>query len=367
MVPRSSIDNDSLSKREQLRASAWSQRFNMKSRALFMAPMTTWSSNPDLTVSADELRYYKRRAANVDYVITGCTFALRRQQGFTRQFYAGSDDYVASLITLVEAIHGGGAKAILQVHSPGRMVSAELQTDPTIEVVSASAVRPDRAGYRTPRALTVPEIKTITHSYYDVTVRAIQAGFDGIEIHGANTYLPQQFVSPLTNHRTDEYARDGLLFIRELVDAVLKARGDARRTDFIVGYRFSPEEKEEGGLRLEHTFGLLDALCSWPIDYVHASLERYDRTSYFNDTVIVDALRNCIRQRKPLIGVGKIKTREDIARAFSLGFDHLAMGTILLLNPDWRTTTRLNMEISEASLPPDIPPRMRDMLLKMFV
>src|ERR1017187_1278531 len=245
--------------------------------------------------------------------------------------------------------------------------AAELQTDPTIEVVSASAVRPDRAGYRTPLALTVPEIKTITHSYYDVTVRAIQAGFDGIEIHGANTYLPQQFVSPLTNHRTDEYARDGLLFIRELVDAVLKARGDARRTDFIVGYRFSPEEKEEGGLRLEHTFGLLDALCSWPIDYVHASLERYDRTSYFNDTVIVDALRNCVRQRKPLIGVGKIKTREDISRALSLGFDHLAMGTILLLNPDWRTTTRLNMEISEASLPPDIPPRMRDMLLKMFV
>lgn len=339
----------------------------MKSRALFMAPMTTWSSNPDLTVSGDELRYYRRRAANVDYVITGCTFTLRRQQGFTRQFYAGSDDYLPSLTTLAEAIHGGGAKAILQVHSPGRMVSAELQMDPTIDVVSASAVRPDRAGYKTPRALTVAEIKAITRSYCEVTARAIQAGFDGVEIHGANTYLPQQFVSPLTNHRTDEYARDGLLFVRELVDAVLKAKSDASKPEFIVGYRFSPEEKEQGGLRLEHTFGLLNALCSWSIDYVHASLERYDRPSYFNDTAIVDALQNCIRQRKPLIGVGKIKTREDIARAFSLGFDHLAMGTTLLLNPDWCTTTKLHMEISESSLPPDIPPRMREMLLKMFV
>ncbi len=339
----------------------------MKIPALFMAPMTTWSSNPDLTVSADELRYYKRRSANVDYVITGCTFTLRSQQGFTRQFYAGSDDYLASVATLAEAIHAGGAKAILQVHSPGRMVSAELQADPAIEVVSASAVRPDRTGYRTPRALTVPEIRTITHSYYDVTLRAIQAGFDGIEIHGANTYLPQQFVSPLTNHRTDEYARDGLLFIRELVGAVLKAKGDSRKTDFIVGYRFSPEEKEAGGLRLEHTFGLLDILCSWPIDYLHASLERYDRTSYFNGTVIVEALRSRIGRRKPLIGVGKIKTREDIERALSLGFDHVAMGTILLLNPDWRTTDRLNMDLSESSLPPDIPPHMKDMLLKMFV
>jgi 2,4-dienoyl-CoA reductase-like NADH-dependent reductase (Old Yellow Enzyme family) len=234
----------------------------MKRRALFMAPMTTWSSNPDLTVSGAELRYYNSRAANVDYVITGCTFTLRRQQGFAQQFYAGSDDYLPSLTALAEAIHGGGAQAILQVHSPGRMVSAELQLDPTIEVVSASAVRPDRTGYKTPRALTVPEIRMITHSYYDVTVRAIQAGFDGIEIHGANTYLPQQFVSPLTNQRTDEYARDGLLFIRELVDAVLKAKDDAGKTDFIVGYRFSPEEKEVGGLRLDHTFGLLDALCS---------------------------------------------------------------------------------------------------------
>jgi 2,4-dienoyl-CoA reductase-like NADH-dependent reductase (Old Yellow Enzyme family) len=339
----------------------------MKSRALFMAPMTTWSSNPDLTVSTEELRYYKRRAANVDYVITGCTFTLRRQQGFTRQFYAGSDDYLASLSTLAEAIHAGGASAILQVHSPGRMVSAELQTDPAIDVVAASAVRPDRSGYRTPRALTVAEIKSITQSYFDVTERAIKAGFDGIEIHGANTYLPQQFVSPLTNRRTDEYARDGLLFIRELVDAVLRAKTHSGRSEFIVGYRFSPEEKDAGGLRLEHTFGLLDCLCSCPIDYVHASLERYDRTSYFSDTLIVDALSKSIGRRKPLIGVGKIRTREDIARAFSLGFDHLAIGTSLLLNPEWRTTSALNTEISEASLPPDIPPHMREMLLKMFV
>jgi len=86
------------------------------------------------------------------------------------------------------------------------------------------------------------------------------------------------------NRRTDEYARDGLLFIRELVDAVLRAKTHSGRSEFIVGYRFSPEEKDAGGLRLEHTFGLLDCLCSCPIDYVHASLERYDRTSYFSDT-----------------------------------------------------------------------------------
>ena len=339
----------------------------MKNRSLFMAPMTTWSSNADLTVSADELRYYQRRAGNVDYVITGCTFTLRKQQGFIGQFYAGADEYVDSLALLAQAIHTGGAKAILQVHSPGRMVSTELQADPAIEVVSASAVRPERAGYRVPRALARSEIKAITCSYYDVTIRAVKAGFDGLEIHGANTYLPQQFVSPLTNLRVDEYGQDRLLFVRELVDAVLRARADVHKPDFIVGYRFSPEERDEGGLRLKHTFGLLDFLCNGPIDYVHASLERFDRTSYFDDTRIVNALQGCIRRRKLLIGVGKIKTREDVARAFSAGFDHVAMGTTLLLNPDWRTTLELNMEISEQTLPSDIPPPMRNALLRMFV
>jgi 2,4-dienoyl-CoA reductase-like NADH-dependent reductase (Old Yellow Enzyme family) len=338
----------------------------MKKMALFMAPMTTWSSNPDLTVSADELRYYERRAKNVDYVITGCTFTLRRQQGFPRQFYAGSDDYVDSLASLARAVHAGGAQAILQVHSPGRMVSPDLQTDPTIEVVSASAVRPERAGYRTPRVLSGADIKAITESYYDVVGRALKAGFDGIEIHGANTYLPQQFVSPLTNQRDDEYGRDRLLYVRELVDAVLNARRDAREPGFIIGYRFSPEEREDGGLRLQHTFGLLDVLCSRDIDYVHVSLERFDRTSYFDDTLIVQALRECIKQRKPLIGVGKIKTPEDVARAFSLGFDHIAMGTTLLLNPDWRTTAKLKLEIADDTLPSDIPPAMRQMLLTHF-
>jgi 2,4-dienoyl-CoA reductase-like NADH-dependent reductase (Old Yellow Enzyme family) len=338
----------------------------MKQKALFMAPMTTWSSNPDLTVSDDELRYYERRAKNVDYVITGCTFTLRRQQGFPRQFYAGSDDYLDSLAALARAIHTGGAQAILQVHSPGRMVSPDLQVDPAIDVVSASAVRPERAGYKTPRVLTGPEIKAITRSYYDVTVRAVKAGFDGIEIHGANTYLPQQFVSPLTNRRDDEYGGDRLLFVRELVDAVLNGRLAARKPAFIVGYRFSPEEREDGGLRLQHTFGLLDVLCFRDIDYVHVSLERYDRTSYFDDTLIVQALRERIQQRKPLIGVGKIKTPDDVARAFSLGFDHVAMGTTLLLNPDWRTAAKLNMEIAADTLPSDIPPAMRHMLLTHF-
>lgn len=331
-----------------------------------MAPMTTWSSNPDLTVSNEELKYYHARAKNVDYVITACTFLKRNQQSFYGQFFAGDDSYLNSLRSLSDAIHDGGAKAILQIHSPGRMVSPEMQMNPDIDVVSASPVRADRDGYKTPRELNVEEIEEIITSYYNATIRAISAGFDGLEIHGANTYLPQQFVSPLTNRRKDEFGVDRHLFVKKLLRSVEKARHDAHAPDFIIGYRFSPEEREDGGLRLDHTLALLDDLCSTGIDYLHVSLERFDRTSYFSDVVVATVILERIAGRKPLVGVGKIRSTDDVRSAFDLGYDHVALGTTLLLNPDWESTLNPITEITESTVPLDIPPAMRDMLINVF-
>lgn len=107
-----------------------------------MAPMTTWSSNPDLTLSDAELDYLRTRAKNVDHVITACTFPNKRRQAFPLQFFAGSDDHLESLTRLAAAIHEGGAGAILQVHEPGRMISLDMQRQPGIDLVSASTVRP---------------------------------------------------------------------------------------------------------------------------------------------------------------------------------------------------------------------------------
>lgn len=141
--------------------------------------------------------------------------------------------------------------------------------------------------------------------------------------------LPQQFVSPLTNRRSDEYGR--LLFLRGLVAAVVAARRAAGQPDFLVGYRFSLEECEEGGLRLTHTFELLDHLATTGIDYFHVSLERHDRSFYFDDQLtLATALLQRIAGRKPLIGVGRFRTRADLEAAFTLGYDCVVIGTALL-------------------------------------
>lgn len=339
----------------------------MKPHSLFMAPMTTWGANPDGTVSDAEVGYLRTRAKNVDYVITACAYLHPRRPGFPLQFFAGSDAFLPSLTRLAGAIHEGGARAILQVCETGRMMAPEVQGEPRHDLVSASAVRPEREGYGTPRPLSEAEIEAIFTAHHDVTLRAIRAGFDGIEIHGANTCLPQQFVSPLTNLRDDAYGQDRLLFSRRLVAAAEAARAEAGRPDFLIGYRFSPEEREAGGLRLEHTFGLLDALCATGLDYLHISLESYDRASYFDpDLSVAKAVLSRIAGRKPLIGVGKIRTRANLEGTFALGFDHAAVGTGLLLNPDWAALDAPAVTITEATVPQDLPPGMRKILVEVF-
>ena len=117
---------------------------------------------------------------------------------------------------------------------------------------------------------------------------------------------------------------------------------------------------------MPHTLELLDYLCSTNLDYLHASLESYDRKSYFDDTLIVTSLQNCIRQRKPLIGVGKVRSKADVNKALEIGFDHIALGVTLLLNPDWKDITKVQTEIREHTVPDDIPLEMRKMLINVF-
>ena len=119
--------------------------------------------------------------------------------------------------------------------------------------VSASAIPAERPGAETPRALTTEEVKKLIASYQQATLRAIKAGFDGVEIHGANTYIIQQFFSPHSNKRNDEWGgglEKRFKFINDLVDAVTEAVDNSGVSNFIIGYRFSPEEFETPGIRL---------------------------------------------------------------------------------------------------------------------
>lgn len=104
---------------------------------IVMAPMTTWSANPDGTISQQELEFYKRRSQNVGLVITGCTYVTPSGIGFTNEFAAYDDRFMKSLEELATAAKSGGAPAILQIFHAGNKAIPELV--PNNDVISASA------------------------------------------------------------------------------------------------------------------------------------------------------------------------------------------------------------------------------------
>jgi 2,4-dienoyl-CoA reductase-like NADH-dependent reductase (Old Yellow Enzyme family) len=318
-----------------------SRKLNLRNR-IVMAPMTTWSANDDLTVSDQELEYYRLRAKGVGMLITATTFFTELGQGFTNQFSAANDDYIPSLKSLADCIKEEGAKAVLQVFHAGRMANAGQD-----EVVSASAVKPENRRFgslkdsKTPRALTIPEIEEIIEGFYQSTKRAILAGFDGVEIHGANTYLIQQFYSPHTNLRNDQYGgsrEKRLTFPLRVVDAVERAVKDFGNSNFVIGYRFSPEEIENPGITMDDTKFLIDNLCQTKLDYLHISLADFNSDSLRGDKVngtVAEELISFINGRKPFIGVGSINNVNDAYRALTYGFDLVAVGRAIIANPSW--------------------------------
>ncbi|MBO2945319.1 NADH-dependent flavin oxidoreductase [Paenibacillus sp. F411] len=306
---------------------------------LVMAPMTNYASHEDGTVSPQELQYYARRSAGVGAVITACTYVSGNGKGFPGEFGGHSDEMTSSLAQLADTIHSGGAKAILQIFHGGRSCPPELVNG---DVVSASAVASEeRGGGVQPRSLSDEEIRDIISDFGETTRRAIEAGYDGVEIHGANGYLIHQFFSTHSNRREDEWGGSlekrmafPLAVVKEVTDVVRK-KADR---PFAVGYRFSPEEATTPGFTLDDTLALVDKLAEEPLDYLHVSLMDYTikpRTGPDVTKTTLALLLDTIGTRKPLIGVGSVHTPEQAMEVLAAGSALVALGRELIVEPDW--------------------------------
>ncbi|WP_077618442.1 NADH-dependent flavin oxidoreductase [Bacillus sinesaloumensis] len=322
---------------------------------LVMAPMTHWSSNQDGTVSDAELDYYARRSSGVSMVITACTYVTPNGKGFHGQFSGDKDEMIPSLTKLANAIKNQGAKAILQIFHGGRMCPPELV--PNRELVSASDVPAVRPGVSTddpdikPRSLTDQEVEEIIKAFGKTTRLAIEAGYDGVEIHGANGYLIQQFFSPHSNRREDKYGgsvEKRMTFPLAIVDEVQRVVKEHATPEFIVGYRFSPEEPEEPGITMGDTLKLVDTLATKGLTYLHVSLADFFSTARrgVEDTskTRIDYLLETIDNRVPLIGVGSIYSADEARNAFKTGIPLLALGRELIIDPDWVQKVAENKE-----------------------
>ncbi len=311
---------------------------SLKNR-LVMAPMTNFSSNPDGTVSDEEVNYYARRSKGVSMVVTACTYVTPNGKGFQGEFAADRDEMIPSLKQLASAIKEEGAKAILQIFHGGRECPPDLV--PNGDVVSASAVPSERNGSVTPRELPEDEIEAIIRAFGETTRRAIEAGYDGVEIHGANGYLIQQFFSPHSNRREDRWGgsiEQRLRFPLAVVDEVVKVAAQHAKQPFIVGYRFSPEEPETPGITMADTLALIDALVEKKLDYLHVSQTDYKakpRRGIDDTRSRLEIIQERVDGRIPVIGVGSVYKADDAVEALKTGVPLLALGRELIIDPDW--------------------------------
>ncbi|HBJ0690400.1 TPA: NADH-dependent flavin oxidoreductase [Escherichia coli] len=320
------------------------EKIKLRNR-IVMAPMTTWSANPDGTISEQELEFYKRRSQNVGLVITGCTYVTPSGIGFTHEFAAYDDRFINSLEKLAAAAQSGGAPAILQIFHAGNKAFPELVPNNDVISASASSVKTGDFMKRVvqSREMTENEIQETIRAFGDVTKRAIKSGFDGIELHGAHGFLLQNFFSPLFNQRNDRWGGDlegRMRFPLAVLQEVKNVVYEYATKPFAIGYRISPEESATGGLRIEDTYKLLDRLISSGISYIHTSLvsinDSYPVESP-NGPRTIELILNHIAGRVPVIAAGKIRTPSQAQEAISTGLPLVAIGKGLVINPEWVT------------------------------
>jgi 2,4-dienoyl-CoA reductase-like NADH-dependent reductase (Old Yellow Enzyme family) len=350
-----------------------------------IAPMTTDASHEDGTAAEDEIEFVRRRSASgFGATISSATYV--KQDGRSWQgIGAAHDGHLSSLRQLAEAMRVAGGLAILQIYDGGRIAKPELIGEQFLR--APSAVASLRPGAKTPRAMTADEVEGLIASFRDAASLARKAGFDGVEIHGANHYAVHQFFSPRANHRTDKWG--GTLSKRmNFPLAVAQAVRGALGPELIAGFRVTPFEAESDGYTLEDAKQLCNELARLNLDYISVSLDDYRNSRPMRETRVyngpvetsdtpaespITALARVVAGRSAIMASGGIKTCMDAEGAIDLGADLVAVGRAVVVDPEWLPKVRSRSEASILSgLPKDeheiakalsIPPRMVEYLL----
>ncbi|MCG1190808.1 NADH-dependent flavin oxidoreductase [Staphylococcus epidermidis] len=304
-----------------------------------LAPLTHTSSNDDGTISDIELPYIEKRSKDVGIAINAASNVNDVGKAFPGQPSVAHDSDIEGLKELAQVMKKNGAKAIVQIHHGGAQALPELTPDG--DVVAPSAISLKSFGQQEEhdaREMTAEEIEQTIRDFGEATRRAIEAGFDGVEIHGANHYLIHQFVSPYYNRRNDVWA-DNYKFPVAVIDEVVKAKKAHANDDFIIGYRLSPEEAESPGISMEITEELIHQIANKPLDYIHVSLmdvNSVTREGKYKGENRLKLIHQWINGRMPLIGIGSVFTAEDALNAVeNIGVEFVALGREILLDYDF--------------------------------
>lgn len=332
---------------------------HLSNRAV-VAPMSRVSTRGDGVPTARMQRYYAGFAdGGFSLIITEGVYPDRSaSQAYSRQPGITTSDQVAAWESIADRVHEWDTRIIMQLMHAGALV----QQNPRVETgIAPSAVPPKgekmpeyggNGPYPTPREMKLEDFDAVCASFARAARRACDAGMDGVEIHGANGYLLDQFITTYTNQREDRYGGDPERRIRFPV-RVVRAVRDAVPEDFVVGYRLSQTKVNDfdyrwpGGEQEATTY--YTALNDAGVDYLHIASEGRN----WVETARLDQGTTLTKRARevtglPVIANGGMHDPEQARRVLSEGHaDFLSLARGALANRDWPKRIANEQQIRE--------------------
>jgi NADPH2 dehydrogenase len=301
---------------------------------IVMPPMANDLATMKGEVTPALIAHYTRRAAGVGLVIVEHSYVAKDGKLTSKQLGIYEDELIEGLADLAASIHAKGTPVCIQITHAGRRAdSSTCGSQP----VGPSAIRASDSD-EVPRELEKHEIEGLVKLFGEAARRACKAGFDAVEIHGAHGFLLNQFASPLSNRRTDEYGgsfEKRIRFPLEVVEEVRKTVG----SDFPLLYRLGTSDGQEGGVTIGECQAFARKLVEAGINMVDVSgglvgsrPKGLVSQGYF--LPIAEQIKQAVEV--PVIGVGGIKDPEFADEAIrQKRVDLVAVGRAILVDPDW--------------------------------
>ncbi|MBU2547963.1 MAG: FAD-dependent oxidoreductase [Proteobacteria bacterium] len=333
-----------MSRLEHLFAPIRIRNMELANRAV-MPPMGTWLSEDDASVGDRLLAYISRQAqSGAGLIISEVACVHPSGSAGKRHMGAYDDRFIPGLKQFARTIHDAGGKAALQLHHAGRESFFLLQQG---QAVGPSAL-PSLVFRQTPNEMTPELIEEVIEAFGRAAVRAREAGFDAVEVHGAHGYLLTQFLSALSNIRQDRYGGDlegRATMLIEVLASVRKAVGD----DFPVLLRISAEEFIKDGYMVEDLVPILPKIVAAGADVIHASIGTHGSPGGITSAPQeYEAGFNAWRAQKikevvdvPVIAVGRFTDPADADACLARGeADMISFGRQQLADPDYLIKAR---------------------------
>ncbi|MBP1040844.1 hypothetical protein I6N95_07490 [Vagococcus sp. BWB3-3] len=290
----------------------------LKNRLLF-APISTLDSDITGRASQGELAFFAERTGGVGGIVVASAYVSLVGKAYEHGLSVSHKSHISHLSQLAKIIQKNGTKAFLQIYHGGAMTHFVRQ--PQYFCVSQASANLGNVAYT---ELGEKEIEQIVLDYEKGIERSILAGFDGVEIHASNSYLPQQFLMSSWNQRTDRWGgvlNNRLRFLTEIIQRGLKVIDRLAKKPFALGVRLSLEDNTSSVVSVRQqsfreSLLIIQALNDYPLDYIHVTSHDILQTVMVeNHPYQVLRLLKVMSPKVPLIGCGNLLQPDDIESA----------------------------------------------------